>query len=155
MTKKELSVNIIWDEFEIGTCRLFIESLQAYIPVLFFQDHKPNPTISDTMLQAVNEILCMKRAEFESLKQLLQVENHSIKEIHIDQDNDIYAGVYSEFIIDTGEDLSKTVIVKNGKFIAINEGNYFDTLDREEIKHRNKHLSTIEREKIIALMRSE
>ena len=93
MTKKELSINVKWDEFEMGTCRLFVETLNQYIPAVFFQDHKPRPTISNKMLEAVNHILDMDEKEFDRLGELVGVDayqNSKIKEIHFDQDNDIY-----------------------------------------------------------------
>jgi len=71
MTKKELSINVKWDEFEMGTCRLFVETLNQYIPAVFFQDHKPRPTISNKMLEAVNHILDMDEKEFDRLGELV------------------------------------------------------------------------------------
>ena len=74
MTKKELSINTTWDEFEMGTCRIFVPVLDQYIPTVFFQDHKPKPTISNKMLQGVNDILDMDENEFARLEDILGVE---------------------------------------------------------------------------------
>jgi len=134
MTKKELSINTKWDEFEMGTCRIFVETLNQYIPTLFFQDHKPKPAISNKMLQSVNDILGMDKDEFNSLEELLGVEEYKIKEIHIDQDNDIYDDIYSEIIVTTESNVQKSVIVRDGKFLCLNDNNYFDLL-------MEKHLS--------------
>ncbi len=117
MTKKELSINTKWDEFEMGTCRVFIEVLNKYIPVVFFQDHKPNPTISNKMLQSVNDILDMSIDEFDRLGEVLGkeiYEQSKIKEFHIDQENDNFEGVYSEAIMESASNSQISVIVKDG-----------------------------------------
>lgn len=132
MTKKELSINTKWDEFEMGTCRLFVETLNQYIPVLFFQDHKPKPTISNKMLQSVNDILEMDQDEFDRLHEILGLEENAqsqIKEIHIDQENDKFNCIYSEIIMGTSLNTSKSVIIKDGKVTCLNDGTYFDVLD--------------------------
>jgi len=115
MTKKELSINITWDEFEMGTCRIFVETLNQYIPTVFFQDHKPKPTVTNKMLAGVNDILDMDINEFDRLGEILGVEVYQkskIKEIHIDQDNDVFDGVYSEVIMSLGSNKQIGVIVK-------------------------------------------
>ena len=65
MTKKEIILNTTWDEFEMGTCRLFVDVLNQYIPVVFFQDHKPTPNISNKMVQSINEILELDENELD------------------------------------------------------------------------------------------
>jgi len=155
MTKKELSINTAWDEFEMGTCRLFVPVLNQYIPTVFFQDHKPKPTISNKMLQSVNDILDMDENEFDRLADIVGVETYQqskIKEIHIDQDNDKYEGVYSEVILSTGSNEQVSIIVKDGKFMLINDGTYFDTLVASEKKSEVSGMSKEDREKIIAMM---
>ena len=154
MTKKELSINVKWDEFEMGTCRLFVETLNLYIPVVFFQDHKPKPTISNKMLQSVNNLLDMDKNEFDRIGEILDVETYKIKEIHIDQENDIYVGVYAEVIISTGVNEQISIVVKDGKFMFVNDGTYFDSLiDLEEEK--KKYVPTKEeREKLVAKLLS-
>lgn len=162
MTKKELSINTKWDEFEMGTCRLFVSVLNQYIPAVFFQDHKPKPTISNKMLQSVNDILDMDINEFDRLKEILGVEVYEqskIKEIHIDQENDKFDAVYSEVIMSSGSNSQISVIVKDGKFLRTNDGTYFDTLvvpekvneDSSPIKEK---MDKEAREKILAMMRS-
>ena len=155
MTKKELSINIKWDEFEMGTCRVFVETLNQYILTLFFQDHKPKPTVSNTMLKAVNDILDMDINAFDRLREILDVEEYKIKEIHIDQDNDVFEGVYSEVIVSTGSNIQVSVIVKDGKFTCVNDGTYFDTLVVEKKESEKKGISKEDREKIIAIMNSD
>ena len=155
MTKKELSINIKWDEFEMGTCRVFVEKLNQYIPTLFFQDHKPKPTVSNTMLQSVNDILDMDMNAFNRLGEILDTQEYKIKEIHIDQDNDVFEGVYSEAIVSTGSNIQVSVIVKDGKFICVNDGTYFDTLVVEKKESEKKGISKEDREKIIAIMNSD
>ncbi len=154
MTKKELSINTKWDEFEIGTCRLFVSVLNQYLTVLFFQDHKPRPTISNKMLQGVNDILDMDINEFDRIGEILGVESYKIKEIHIDQDNDVYVGSYAEVIVSTGSNVQVTIIVKDGKFLCVNDGTYFDNLvEREEEK--KKYVPTKEeREHLISKLLS-
>ena len=155
MTKKELSINIKWDEFEMGTCRVFVETLNLYIPTVFFQDHKPKPTVSNKMLAAVNDILGMDKSEFARIEDILGTEVYAqskIKEIHIDQENDPYEGVYSEVIVDTGSNTQVSIIVKDGKFMFVNDGTYFDTLDVCEKENEPTAISKENREKIIAMM---
>ena len=157
MTKKELSINVKWDEFEMGTCRLFVETLNQYIPAVFFQDHKPRPTISNKMLEAVNHILDMDEKEFDRLGELVGVEvyqNSKIKEIHFDQDNDIYVGVYSEVILSTEAKEQVSIVVKDGKFLCVNDGTYFDTLEVCKKENELKSMSNEAREKIVAMMLS-
>ncbi|MEA2048637.1 MAG: hypothetical protein U9O64_09360 [Campylobacterota bacterium] len=131
MTKKEVSLNTTWDEFEMGTCRLFIAALNQYIPTIFFQDHKPQPAVSDKMLQSINDILEMNKDAFEQLNEILGTTTYQeckIKEIHIDQDHDTLEGVYSEVILSTNNNRYMNVIIKDGQFICINDGTYFETL---------------------------
>ncbi len=162
MTKKELSINIKWDEFEMGTCRIFVETLNQYIPTVFFQDHKPKPTVSNKMLQSVNDILNMDMNEFDRLEEILgtDVYNKSkIHEIHIDQENDKYDGVYSEVIMSTGANIQVSVIVKNAAFICVNDGTYFDTLvlnktDSDVDVSKKGSIDKASREKILAMMLS-
>jgi hypothetical protein len=157
MTKKELSINTKWDEFEMGTCRVFIEVLNKYIPFVFFQDHKPNPTISNKMLQSVNDILDMSIDEFDRLEEVLGKEVYDqskIKEIHIDQENDNFEGVYSEVIMDSASNSLISVIVKDGMFMCINEGTYFDTLVAHPIANEVSVLTKENRENILAALLS-
>ena len=159
MTKKEVSINTTWDEFEIGTCRLFVEVLNQYIPVLFFQDHKPKPSISVKMLQSINDVLEMNKNEFYRLGKILGIETdldlkNTIKEIHIDQDNDKYKGVYSEVIVHTSPNTQESVIVKDGRFMCVNDGTYFDTLEIVQEENEARGPTKEEREKIIATLLS-
>ena len=159
MTKKELSINTKWDEFEMGTCRLFVPVLNQYIPTVFFQDHKPKPTISNKMLQGINDILDMDENEFAKLGEILNVEDYKIKEIHIDQDNDVFEGVYSEVMVAAGLNEQVSIIVKDGKFLRTNDGTYFDTLIvpekvNEGSSPTKEKMDKEAREKILAMMRS-
>lgn len=159
MTKKELSINTTWDEFEMGTCGLFVPLLNRYITVVFFQDHKPKPTISNKMLQSVNDILDMDQNEFDRLEALIGgkiYEQSKIKEIHIEQENDKFDGVYSEVIMDSTSNNLISVIVKDGKFIGINDGTYFDTLvvSKKDNDNDVAALTKENREKIVAALLS-
>ena len=151
MTKKEVSINTSWDEFEIGTCRVFVEVLNQYIPVLFFQEHRPKPSISVTMMKALNDILDMPKTEFDRLGDILGAEVYEkskIKEIHIDQDNDVFENVYSEVIMDTGAN----IIVKDGGFLCLNDGTYFESLEIGEKSTEMKKPSKEERQQVIDMM---
>ena len=154
MTKKELSINITWDEFEMGTCRIFVETLNQYIPAVFFQDNKPKPTVTDKMLQGVNNILDMNSEEFSRLEEIIGTETYKIKELHFDQDNDVYEGVYSEVILNTGTNQQVGIVVKDGKFIGVNDGTYFDTLEVSEKKSEDYQPSDEQRKKLIDMMMS-
>lgn len=134
MTKKEIMINTTWDEFEMGTCRLFVDVLNQYIPVIFFQDHKPNPSISNKMVQSVNAILDMDINAFNRLEEILGVdlyEQSKINEIHIDQDNDKFNGVYSEIIMRSISPNLISIIVKDGKVMCLNDGTYFDLIEED------------------------
>jgi hypothetical protein len=152
MTKKELSINIKWDEFEMGTCRVFVPVLNQYIPLVFFQDHKPKPTVSNKMLASVNDILGMEEDEFSRLEDILAIETYKIKEIHIDQDNDVYEGVHSEVIVSTGTHERVSVVVKDARFMFVHDGTYFDTLAVSEKEPETKGMSKEHREQIVAKM---
>jgi len=131
MTKKELSLNTKWDEFEMGICLVFFEVLNQYIPIIFFQEHKPTPAISDRMLQSLNTLLDIPLEIFENLKQIVGTtfyEQSKIKEIHIDQDNDTFESVYAEVIMEAKDKSLISIIVKDGQFLCINDGSYFETL---------------------------
>lgn len=158
MTKKEVSINTTWDEFEMGTCRIYIDALQKYIPVIFFQEHRPKPSVSAKMLQAINDILAMDKEEFDRLEIFLGKEVYAkskIKEIHIDQDNDKYDSVYSELILSVSSESQSTVIVQDKKFICLNDGTYFDSLVvTESVKEEAPKMSKENREKLVAMMLS-
>ncbi|SFV70940.1 hypothetical protein MNB_SV-13-206 [hydrothermal vent metagenome] len=158
MTKKEVSINTTWDEFEMGTCRVFLEVLQKYIPIIFFQEHRPKPSISSKMLQALNDILDIEKEEFDRLESILGTEVYAqskIKEIHIDQDNDKYHAVYAELILNVSSKSLITVIIEDKKFICLNDGTYFDALEvSEEEKEEAPKMSKENREKLVAMMLS-
>lgn len=131
MTKKELSLNTKWDEFEMGICLVFFEVLNQYIPIVFFQEHKPTPAISDKMLRSLNTLLDMPLEIFKNLKQIVGTtfyEQSKIKEIHIDQDNDTFKSLYAEVIMEAKDKSLISIIVKDGQFLCINDGSYFETL---------------------------
>ena len=151
MTKKEIILNTTWDEFEMGTCRLFVDVLNQYIPVVFFQDHKPTPNISNKMVQSINDILALDENELETIKGMLHeayllasstigesnaskeevYKNSKVKEIHIDQDNDKFSGVYSEIIMSSISNNLINIIVKDAKIICLNDGTYFDSIEED------------------------
>ncbi len=157
MTKKEIQMNTTWDEFEMGTCRLFVEVLNQYIPVIFFQDHKPKPSISVKMLKSINDILALDENEFDRLKAMLGEEVYlqsKIKEIHIDQENDNFDGAYSEVIMNSVSNSVISVIVKDSKFICVNDGAYFDTLVVNEKDSEVNILTKESRDKILSMLLS-
>ena len=151
MTRKEILLNTTWDEFEMGTCRLFVNVFNQYIPVIFFQDHKPSPDISNKMIQSINDILALDENELEVIKGMLHkaylfasnttaesntskeevYKKSKVKEIHIDQDNDRFNSVYSEIIMSSGSNNLISVIVKNSKIICLDDGTYFDLLEED------------------------
>lgn len=155
MTKKEIILNTTWDEFEMGTCRLFVDVLNQYIPVVFFQDHKPTPNISNKMVQSINDIRALDENELGIIKEMLHegylfasnttgesntskeevYEKSKVKEIHIDQDNDKFDGVYSEVIITSISNHLISIIVKDGKAKCYDNGTYFDSLEEDHSKN--------------------
>ncbi|WP_291869391.1 hypothetical protein [Maribacter sp.] len=74
MTKKELLNNTNWDEYQMGTCLLFVNVLSKEVPFVFFQKHKPEPSISDKMVESVNDILAINPVEIETIKEVLYEE---------------------------------------------------------------------------------
>lgn len=137
MTRKEVMLNTVWDEFGMGTCRLFVDFFNQYIPFILFQDHKPTPNISTPMMQSINAILTLDEGERERLKSILHevylsqavfvqegamVWNKEelylqskVKEIHIDQEHDHCDGTYAEIVIHCAWNALLSVIVKEGE----------------------------------------
>lgn len=151
MTKKEISINTTWDEFEMGTCRLFVAIFDQYIPLVFFQDHKPKPSISNKMMKSINDILLLDENEVERLRVMLHeaycstfdtgdkgseskeevYAQSKIKEIHIDQENDRFTCIYSEMIIASVANSLVNIIIKDGRVFCLNDGTYFDLLEED------------------------
>jgi len=51
MTRKEIILNTKRDEFERGTCRIFVNFFDQYIPCILFQDHdKFNAVYSEIIM---------------------------------------------------------------------------------------------------------
>lgn len=74
MTKEEILKNTVWDEYEMGKCPLFVNMFEQEISFVFFQDFKPNPSISDKMTASVNEILSLDKSELYTIKEMLYEE---------------------------------------------------------------------------------
>lgn len=151
MTRKEIMLNTTWDEFEMGTCRLFVNFFDQYIPFIFFQEHKPTPDISAKMIRSINEVLALEEDQLDTLKDRLHeaylstyvIEDNAIaglnkeevylkskvKEIHIDQENDKLNGVYSEIIMHTASVTLMSIVVKDGKIMYHNDDAYLDALE--------------------------
>ena len=130
MGRKEILMNTKWDEFEMGTCRLFVNLFNQYIPFIFFQEHKPLPGISDRMIIALNHVMALNKDEQDI--DLDEIGSNKVKEIHLDQENDRFSGIYSEIIMDTTSGAYVSLIVKDGKIITIDrDGSYFDSLNED------------------------
>ncbi len=71
MTKEEIVNKTTWDYYEMGNCPLFVNLFDQEIPFIFFQDHKPNPSITDKMVESVNDILALNKSEMETIKEML------------------------------------------------------------------------------------
>lgn len=130
MGRKEILMNTTWDEFEMGTCRLFVKLFDQYIPFIFFQEHKPMPSISDRMIVALNQVMALEKE-----KQTLDFNElgiHKVKEIHLDQENDNLNGIYAEIIMDTSSGDYLSLIVKDGEVVSVDrDGGYFDALQKD------------------------
>lgn len=103
------------------------------------------------MVQSINDILALDENELEIIKGLLHeaylltsgttgesnaskeevYKNSKVKEIHIDQDNDRFNGVYSEIIMSSISNNLISIIVKDAKIICLNDGTYFDLLEED------------------------
>lgn len=71
MTKEEIHNKTTWDDYEMGNCPIFVNLFDREIPFLFFQDHKPKPSITDKMVEIVNEVLELNQSERSILKEML------------------------------------------------------------------------------------
>jgi hypothetical protein len=71
MTKKEILSKTTWDYYEIGTCPIYLPLFEKEIPIVFFQDHAPEPSITDKMLACVNDLIALERSEIETIKEML------------------------------------------------------------------------------------
>jgi len=130
MTRRDILYATEWDECDMGTCKLFIDFFNQYIPFIFFQNHEPSPKITDKMILALNQILLLDK-DLQGLyyETFGRLNIPKVQEIHIDHDNDRFESIYSEVIMlmDSGEYLS--LIVKDGKMIRIDrKGTYLDSL---------------------------
>lgn len=74
MTKKEILDKTTWDYYEMGTCHIYVPLFEKEIPFVFFQDHKPEPNITDKMIECVNDIISLERLEIETIKEMLMEE---------------------------------------------------------------------------------
>jgi len=71
MKREELLEKTTWDENEIGTCLLFVNWLEKEIPFKFFQDHQPQPNITEKMVETVNDILTLDKSNLETIAEML------------------------------------------------------------------------------------
>jgi hypothetical protein len=138
MTRKEIMLNTKWDEFEMGTCGIFIPFFDQYIPFIFFQEHTPTPDISTKMIASINMIIGFDTSVRNTYLEAFKDEDgnyldHKVKEIHIDQDNDRLDGLYAEIIIQLPTSNTVNLIVKDGKIVCIDHDNsYFEKLAEKE-----------------------
>ncbi|CAA6816605.1 MAG: Unknown protein [uncultured Sulfurovum sp.] len=130
MGRKEILMNTKWDEFEMGTCRLFVNFFNQYIPFIFFQEHKPIPGISDRMIIALNQVMALDKVEQDF--DFSELGTDKVKEIHLDQENDDLKGIYAEIIMDTTSGDYVSLIVRDGKVISVDkDGTYFEALQED------------------------
>ncbi|GGH25315.1 hypothetical protein FAZ19_15710 [Sphingobacterium alkalisoli] len=71
MTKNEILNKTTWDDYEIGTCFIYVPLFEKEIPFVFFQNHEPTPSITDKMLACVNDILELEKSAIETIKEML------------------------------------------------------------------------------------
>ena len=71
MTKEEILIKTTWDENEMGNCPLFVNLFDKEIAFIFFQDHQPKPSITDKMIDCVNDVLGLDTSELERIKDFL------------------------------------------------------------------------------------
>ena len=71
MEKAEIIGKTIWDEYGIGNCPIFVNLFGKEIPFRFFQEHESEPSITDKMIQCVNEVLSINKSELETVKEML------------------------------------------------------------------------------------
>lgn len=131
MKRRDILFNTNWDEFDMGTCKLYVDFFEQYITFIFFQNHKPKPQITDKMISALNQILELNQKEQSlSFQKFGDKEKYKVQEVHIDQENEKFEGVYSEVLLQADSNISTSLIIKDGKIIHLdNNHSYFNTLE--------------------------
>jgi hypothetical protein len=71
MTKNEILNNTTWDDYQMGACSLYVPIFDKEIPFIFFQDHQPEPSITDKMLDCIHDILALEISQIETIKEML------------------------------------------------------------------------------------
>ncbi len=133
MTRRDIFFNTSWDEFDMGTCKLFVDFFNQYLPFIIFQNNKPKPKVSDKMLASINQVLELdEREQGVFFKEFENKEKLKVKEIHIDEENDRFNAIYTEIIMDTDSSEYLSFILKDGKIIFVDrEGSYMDLLEED------------------------
>jgi len=131
MTRRDILFNTDWDEFDMGTCKLFVTFFNQYIPFIFFQNHQPTPNLTDKMILSLNHILTLEKESQALYFDTFQGgKAPKIQEIHIDQDNDKFESIYAEIIMQPIDNQYLSLIVKDACIIHLDKkGNYLDTLN--------------------------
>lgn len=76
MTKEEILSRTTWDYYEMGNCPIYVSLFDKEIPFIFFQEHKPKPSITDKMTECVNDLLLLNKSELGTIKEMLWEECH-------------------------------------------------------------------------------
>jgi len=133
MKARDILFNTSWDELDLGTCKFFVPFFDQYISFILFQDHEPKPRITEKMILALNQIIELDKNKQEVFnKEFSNRELLKVREIHIDQENDVLNSIYSEIILDTNSNTYKSLIVKDGVIIEIDTaGTYLEALKKD------------------------
>ena len=71
MTKEEILEKTTWDEYQMGTCPIYVPLFEKEILFIFFQNHKPEPSITDKMFECLNDVLTLEKSQIETIKEML------------------------------------------------------------------------------------
>lgn len=71
MNKEEILNKTTWDYYEMGNCPIFVNLFGREISFIFFQDHKLKPSITDKMVEIVNEVLALNKSGLSIIKEML------------------------------------------------------------------------------------
>ncbi|MBS8121510.1 hypothetical protein [Candidatus Vampirococcus lugosii] len=71
MTKEEILNKINWDNYGIGNCKIFINLFDKEIPFIFFKEDDLEISITDKMIESVNNILMLDKSNLDIIKKML------------------------------------------------------------------------------------
>ncbi|MDJ1471152.1 hypothetical protein [Xanthocytophaga flava] len=71
MNKEEILQQITWDSYGIGKITLLVPLFGQSLPFVFFAENADSPTITDKMVACVDDVLALRPAAIQRVKELL------------------------------------------------------------------------------------